>query len=582
MLRRQHKRLKAKPLPTQAWLLAGLLLAYAVMLGWSLQVGRPGFLGYDEEGLLDKLQAAREGTPLHWAFGAGSLSTGLIWLLSALCGPQLFWIRLPSLLASLAAAVFLFQLVRPHLGERAAAWSVLAFGVNTTSFALARGCTAVPLATAAFLGLTLLLERLEQPRHWALWGLGAALMSLDYEGWLLALPVLVGWAFWRLRQQAQAQRLALASGLAFGLALIVAIQPEWKGYLQSRAAISGAPRPWNQAWQNLQALLGGGDRVLISGAPGDPWPPLWSLTLTLPGLPVLWRRWRWLLAALPLGLSPLGLLTSDGEPHRFYVAFLVLCVAAGAGAERLLARPTPLRHLPLLLLLAGAIQSVRAWTAVPAARLAQAYGRSQGLAAAADFLRATAPPDGWRILSGLGAYSDGAFRYLCDASKVKRGSRPVALIAWDYLPALVSLEGYRVSLPATDGRAFTLFFPAASAQARLEKVLQELTALRRHLGHASPVERRRLLQEALDGDDLRDPWSRTVAWELWMEASLQMHDVDPERLNRAAREPLLSGWIFDAAARHIESADPLAAQRLRRRALRADPRRADLFRPYAR
>ena len=148
--------------------------------------------------------------------------------------------------------------------------------------------------------------------------------------------MLGAWSAWRWRSQ-RGLLAGAALGLGIGIAVLALLQSDLSAYLESRRGISvsNSMSPAALAWANLKSLLGPGDRMLISAAPYDPWPPRWLWPLALLGLPLLWARWRGLLLALLAGLTPLMIRLSDAETHRFYLAWLAICVAAGASAARI-------------------------------------------------------------------------------------------------------------------------------------------------------------------------------------------------------------------------------------------------------
>lgn len=579
-LARERTPILNAPLPwdlAHGLLLAGLLF-YLFAVPWSLWIGRPGFLVYDEEGFFDAIQSAWEGGPWRWQFGSSALSAALAYALDRAFGPHPLCLRLPSLALVLVQHALLYVWVRRRFGDLAGAWAALAGLGGTATFALARGVTAVPMAGAAFLALALWRERLRRPWQAALWGLATALMALDYEGWVAAAAVLTAWAFWSWRVQPTLMGWA-AIGLLAGAGLVAGLHPDWGAFLESRRAISlqGAP-PWATAWQNLADLLGGGDRMLFSGAPYHPWPPRWTWPLLVLGAaPALWR-WPGLALALGAGLIPLFMRLSDGEPHRFYLAWTALCAIAGMGATRLAAwGPRWARWGLPLLLLAGAVDEARGWSqGLPPERRIHAYGRSWGLAEAVKWLRQEEPADGWELLSGLGLESDASFRHLARSAGLRAGRRPVALVPWHYLRGLEGMAGRLLRVPAPGQTPPYLFLPDDAALARLRAIHAQVEALRRRSLHLPPLRMREEALACLQDGTLKDPWARTVGWEQWLTASLQLGDLDPSLLDQAAREPLVNGWLFDAAGKALSFREPQAAQRLHRRAARADPRRAGL------
>jgi hypothetical protein len=318
--------------------------------------------------------------------------------------------------------------------------------------------------------------------------------------------------------------------------------------------------------------------MLISSAPYEPWPPRWIWPLAAAGAPLIWARWRWIGLLALAGLTPLTMRMSDAETHRFYLFWLTACAATGAGATRFY-RHRWGRLLPFVLFAIGAASSIHAWLSLSQDRIEHSYGRSYGIRQAVQHLRAVEPAEGWKLYSGLGLDSDGAFRYHFEAAGLKHGSRPVALVHWDYMPALKGMQGVLVPMPALGPTSPGLFFPAPASLARLEAVSSQIGELHKRTHDLPPTAQREAALQALRDGTLKDPWARTVGWERWLWVGLQTSSIDPALLAEAAAEPLVSGWLFHGASVRILFVDPSASERLHKRALRADPRRKDLLYP---
>ena len=119
-------------------------------------------------------------------------------------------------------------------------------------------------------------------------------------------------------------------------------------------------------------------------------------------------------------------------------------------------------------------------------------------------------------------------------------------------------------------------FPDARSLSRLDQVRALSTPLSSLALRDQPRDLAALCHAWLAAPGHADPWARTVAWELWLHASLQTRQVDLGGVDALLREPLVSGWAPDALAKELAARDPALAGRCAALALRVDPRRAAL------
>jgi hypothetical protein len=575
----------ADPEPTRwerlsaACLAAGLALL--LPLAWLLL--RPGFGGYDEEGQLDLQQLWREQGLTQWHLGQGCLHRGLLHLLLTALGPAQCWLsllRLPTLLAMLAAAGLLEMALRPRLGRRASLWASLAWLCSTVTWSLGGALLSVGLFPAVFLLHWLALERLRRPWQALAWGISAGLWCLDYEGWLGALMVLLPLAV-ALHRRSPWLLLALAAGMAGSLA--ACFPPgQVHAYFFSRAGVSafnGPPLPETLGW-NLRSLLGGGARVLFSDTPRSPWPGAWTWPLIGVGAAAALRRlpalgWLALVGALPLAMPFTG-----AEPHRLLMLQMALAAAAGAGAARVWDWPWGKAALAALLCLA-VVSGAWAWCS-PGPALDTSMGASWDQDRAARWMAENAPPQGWDYIDRLSPWEDGAFRLRLASLKVHvRQGVPIALVHWDYLPGLAGAHGRLVPFTHGAGPGCYLFLPGPADAARFHQIHRDL-ALWMPPMLDSLTERQARLRQALTAPGLKDPWTRTALWEAWLTIALQFNRLSAGDVAAAEKERPVSGWLWDALAEKLRFSDPAAAVDLEARSDRLDPRRKSLSPRFAR
>lgn len=561
-------------------LLLFVLFAVLILSNLDRAFGRTGFSAFDEENHLNMLQAWREGDPLYWRFTHGSIFRAVSAGLLALLGPQEAALYLPAQVALAVEALCLFLWLRPRLGERAALWACLADLVCSATFARGRSMLSPAWLPAVFLAHAVALDHLRRPWQHALWGFSAVLWTLDYEGWLMGLAYLgPAWVWMHGRGPGMAARWgAVLLGAGAAAAVVAGQNLDLSAYVGERTAVS-KPRQGIllQVGHNLRELLGFGHRMSFSAADEHPWPAPWIWPLLALGATSLWRRFKGAYALLAVGAVPLILQNSAAEPHRFSLALLALAAMAGCGAAWAWNLKRGPWALGGLLLLGAAVES-RAWVAVDPQKLALAFGRSRDLHEAARWMESAQPPEGWRLIDGIGPYHDGCFRLMLDQRGVKRdGGRPIALVHADYAPGLKGMKGKALAFNNSTQFPLILYLPTAAEAERLEAVQAEVAAFQLFNLRAWPQAQRDRSQARLRDRSLQDPWARTIYWEAWMLGNTRLNDADPALLRAAMREPLVSGWLFDVAAAALLEPLPEQAALLQRRAEMADPRRKQLL-----
>jgi hypothetical protein len=558
------------------WLLWLALAAYAVLVPLSWAVLRPGYLPFDEDRQLSLALAWLEHGQAPWRFGAGCLHRCLVLGLCSLFGPRDACLRFPALAAVLLEPLLLYLALRRSLGGVAALFAALADLLCGATFVRARSVLSPSLLPSVFLAHWLWMGRLRRPWQAALFGLSLSLWALDYEGWVAAALLLALCLLWQQRRRAP-MLLAGLSGLALGALFVWMLsRASFSAYSSSRGALSVSQRPWELLWPNLRALLGWEDRALVSAPPMHPFPGSWTWLPLIAGLGLLARRWPLGFAWIAFGALPLGLRFTDAEPHRLCLAYLGLSAAIGLSLAWAWQRPS-WRWAAAALLLFGAWDEARAWQAVPAERLRYTYGRSWNERAAADWLAAHEPAGGWELIDGLGPDDDMELRSrLRNAGRRLDGATPILALPWSYAPGLAKEKGQLITVESGAVVPALLFQPDIADAPRWRAIQAQLEPLRRGQLTAPPSETVAVTQAALRDPATSDPWTRTVLWETWLHASLQLNQLEPAAFREGAREPLVSAWYWDAASKRFASVAPELSAQLRQRALRADPRRASL------
>jgi hypothetical protein len=343
--------------------------------------------------------------------------------------------------------------------------------------------------------------------------------------------------------------------------------------------------------RNLLGLLSPDPRLVFSAAPFEPWPAPWTWPLILLGaLPAL-RKVPWLLGALAAASVSLTLALTSKEPHRLSVALLVLSAFAGVGAARLCRLRWGLAAC-LTLLLLGASAETRAYLQTPPELMARTYGDSKCLQQACRWLKANEPTGGWEILCGLAHEPDGDFRFLLSESEIRdAGKTPVALVPFDYAPALHALR----TIPAVGAprewpygcarpdlvfgdrlSGYRLVFPDQKTAFRLRRIRDELSPLHRNQTRRSTLDLSADAAAWLQSGAHADPWARTVAWEIWLHTSLLSQNVDARALPQLLRERLVCAWAPDILSMELRTVSPELSKAFHAKADQIDPARRDL------
>ncbi len=569
--------LATDPQPTrlERMFLAVTVAFYALFIPAYYTLIRPGFSHYDEEGVLDQLQLWREGHPLPVGIGWCSVHKWMCAGLVTLGGPHLALVHLPTLMAVLLEAPLLYAWVRPKAGRRAALWAVLAHMVATVTFARGESILDCGMLPFFFLvGVMAVEGGLEALPSFGV-GVYLAAMTLDYEGWAEALLFLVPYAIYLRRGRPKSLAAGLAGGLA-GLGLALSFTHNFWAKVHGRAVASGPQLDLlGQIRSNVLDLILPTDRIPFADAPNHSWPSPWIWIPLAVGAVLAAKRHRWLLGLAVCGAAAVVAKGTAMEPQRLSLTYLAFSVMAGLGVARLWDGRWG-RALCVGLLLFGVADEMWAWASIPASTTAILYRESVPWEDAADWLGRHQPPQGWRLITGLGGHADGAFRFLAAGAGVRPGGEvPVAFIHPAFRPAMRELA------PAPHVRIgrympVVLWFPGPRDARRLEAIeasLEPLHVVQTTASVSDIVAAARAWLQAPGHDDI---WGRTVAWCIWLRYSMLDGALEPAGVAGLLTDSLDSAQAANQFALVFRYAHPEESRCFSDKALDIDPALANL------
>lgn len=548
-----------------AVLLAAMLIGVLEVVHW-----RPGFSQTDESDQIAYLQRWREGAPLTLELFKGSLHRRLLALLAGLSGASLPALHGATWLAMGLEAWLLFRVGAALLSRRAALWALLAcFGCANT-WLRSRSLLSFSILPAETLLLLALLGREWGRASSAAFGAAAALLLADYEGAIVALPILA--IFW-LHQGRETRPRAACMLAGFAAVLALLLRP-WGETLPAYLAARGASLPGQgfapAAWAALRGFFWG--QAGTTGPVGVIQHPLmawWALPLFCAGVFSLWRRGRVLLLAALLGLAPLLSAGGPGEPSRLAASWPLLCLVAGQGAAWLLGSAGKAgRAGPLLALMAlggGMAAEWRSYEKSMSQVQPLEYAPSQALLS----LKKAHP--GWALQNEFEYKSGAPGRFIWGAGGGE--GRELFLFRWELYPALKGRGAVIQEQPVSAALPPLLFFSEAPEAFKGE--LRAQAARLRGLHDALPRFSREKRLAMLTGflRSRPSPLELSAALEEALKLSADLGRLDPELLYLALHAPLSSAtaplWLRDKA---LQAGDQAAAARLCRRAAAIDPR----------
>jgi hypothetical protein len=527
----------------------------------------PGFSYLDEgSGAVCNLQEWIEGRSLPFELFKGCVHGHLSAWMSLILGPSMWDFRVLSLGALALESVLLYRLALDMAGRRPALWALAANFACAQVFLRARfalSCTLLPAELLLFLTL--------MRREWGAaaslaFGAAAAFLLVDYEGWLVALPVLA--LYWACLDPRERPRWGGAL-LGFALILLFLVWESKEGLgdhvsRRLRSLPESGFGPGLLLMKFLKSFLLGGDCIPYLGVSGRSFVPAWAIPGFLAGCALALRRKPMLLAWLLLGLLPSLTISASAEPNRIVAAWPALSILCGLGLAWMAQRLGP---WPMILILGLGLW----WEGTGYVASMQAgYGPWFSESAALQRLSLDYPRR--RLINELGPPYASQQRFAWGPRRDPQGE--VFLISDDYAPGLGKSGQMPMLHPVgLGGLEYTDAPPAPLAQ-RLLAVDASLRDLRRGLPRfAYKRHRDLLLQWLMQGQG--DPWMRTAVLEEALTWSSSLGELPPTLVQSALSEPLVSAssplWLADKAH---QSGDDRFARRLCLRAHAIDPRRA--------
>jgi hypothetical protein len=530
----------SRTLPPETLLAAFCVLAALLFSLAEFGLLHPGAAWPDELSNLQLIQEWREGAALPLSFFKGCLHRYAMAFCAGHGRASLLRLHWPALAAFLAESAALHVLGRRYFSERAGAWAVALNAAAAFTLFKLRSLLSYGFLPAELLLLLVALPHLG--RAWAalLAGLAAGLLLLDYEGWALALPLLflAAAALPRGRRPSWAAALGLALGAGWVAWLSRAeLGDYW--LLRTVHSLQGGGAGLGA---NLKSFWLGGNAAPPFGAAAWPAFPALAWPALLGGIAIAWKRARWMVAALLLGLAPLALKNSGAEPQRLIAAWPLLCLAAGAGFAWMQGLGKRGAMAVAWVFAALALLECRAYLRSMDAAYPSSYGFS------AQLLRAgRAHPGPWRLLSELDNQGAGAARFLLESAGLKDDPAAPAL-------AVVPL-GYERGLDK-QGRleafgAFSLYYPGPASAERLARADAELGPLWRSLPRYQGRRARSEVLGYLLAHPQADPWVKSACYEFILGQSFMLGEFPADLVKRMEGDHLQSvnGLEWSAARR---------------------------------
>jgi hypothetical protein len=544
----------------------------------------PGYAFGDETIQIHYLQQIRDGGPFHLRWAQGGISRGIQLAWCALGGGRLGWIYVPGLVFLLLECGFLHAVARRWYGAEVADWAVLACLGAAFTWLRSHSLLSRQFLPAEVLFFCWASAWVRSRASAVLWAAAAALLVLDYEGALIAMPLAaVACAVHEPGPRRHAGSAVLAGmGTLF---LLMLLQPATvQSYVSLRTAVSWGEDLHRLAaaiWSNLHAVFLGSPETLPYMAV-EKWPAL--------------AYWLWpglALAALRAGRGPalailawaiLAVLATQsslapyGAPvHRLVAAWPALCLLAGLGFSQLRQGLGRWGWLVLLWALLGFGLELHGYALHLGAAGDTAYGRSQSLDRALRDAVSLSRAEGDGVSTVLADQPFPVARFhlaSLPAPQPKPGGAYIVLLSPDLRLPWLALHGERRLYQLDHSQEPVLWIRLRGAEAeRFRRVDAELREALGPPGQEAAAQRERIesWQQSHPGaDDFS--WASLTARDAWLAFQLT---VTEEQYRLACQRPLISPAPFAKLAEFYQRRDAHLSLALAQRSLDLDP----LFRP---
>jgi hypothetical protein len=261
-------------LKAKAILIIISLLFLSVFSTWDWSFWRPGFNAFDEESRLVYSQLALEGHPRDWGLIRGGIHHLFLELVLKASGPSFAAMHGSILALMLLENLLLFLFVTSLGGTSAGAWAVAVNCLCAATLVRARSLLCFSILPCELLLFWILFLWVEGRAASFLTGLGTAVLTLDYEAWLLGAPLLFILVF--LMKPRGPKKIFFVGGFALGLGLVLWLSwDQLADYWILRRAVSLRPYSGqsfvSSIWNSWSSYWLGGPALPFFSVRGHPY-----------------------------------------------------------------------------------------------------------------------------------------------------------------------------------------------------------------------------------------------------------------------------------------------------------------------
>jgi hypothetical protein len=556
---------------------------YALLAAWTLfqtSLLRPGVPAWDQFYNFKLIQLAHEGQPWPLRAMSGALYLGALDLSIWLFGKNSFAYFLPNLLLLGLESLLLWQIARQRFNPGTALGAVCFNLLSVYTLTRAGSLYSYVALPCELLFLILTIPHCRRPWSSLLWGMAAALVSLDYEGWIIGYPVLA-LAFWATeKNQRPSVQWVVLGLLLLGIMIIWQSRHWFEHYWVLRLqpqAISSGKGLFHDLGPHLKSFFWGGDDLYLGNYAAM---PAWIWLPFAIGIYQIWRsvaRWWlvWILCALPI----LATASNQPEAHRATAVWPALCLATGLGLNFLwdALRAWRLLRLTLLGLLLFFCMGSALDNRLATLNDERPYEHWDRIALASEILNLRSSERPIQILTDLNNRSMEETRFFLPKSS-SNPKESWALISQDFLedPPDRSLGSWVDLGPRKNSWILALLKLKPEKISLFEEREHFLRSLWQRIDlDGAPLEIQDLRQ-VLEDPNLKDPWLRQACLERLIHRSLELHQDPRLWLSMAMAEPRPGSWTLCMLAQAFEKVDPPTALKFAARSWAMNPSRAGL------